>query len=80
MILYPNKHLFHLDQPGVDAVWLEISTAKSTPILVGFCYRNPALCVGWIDASTEKMDRASFESKEIILLHDFNINLKKANP
>ena len=74
------KHLSHLDQPGVEAVWLEISIAKSSPILVDFCYRNPACRVDWIDAFTEMMDRVSFESKEIILLGDFNIDLTKANP
>ena len=64
----------------MEAVWLEISIAKSSPILVGFCYRNPACRVDWIDAFTEIMDRVSFESKEIILLGDFNIDLTKANP
>ena len=33
------KHLSHL--------------AKSFPILVGFCYRNPACHVGWLDAFTK---------------------------
>ena len=74
------KHQSHLDQPGVVAVWLEISTAKSSPNLVGFCYRNPACRVGWIDAFTEMMDRVSFKSKEIILLGDLNIYHIKANP
>ena len=47
------KHLSHLDQPGMEAVWLEISIVKSSPILVGFCYKNPACRVGWIDAFTK---------------------------
>ena len=49
----PFKHLFHLDQLGVEAVWLEISIAKSAPVLVGFCYRNPASGIDWMDAFTE---------------------------
>ena len=75
------KHLFHLYQPGVEAIWIEItcSIIKSTPILDGFCYRYPASRVGWLDVFT-MVDRFSFESKEIILLGDFNINLKKAHP
>ena len=76
----PFKHLFRLDQPGVEAVWLEISIAKSAPILVGFCYRNPASRIDWTDAFTEMMDRVTFETKEIILLGDFNMDLKKQNP
>ena len=73
------KHLSHLDQPGVEAVWLEICITKSSPILVGFCYRNPACRGGWIDVFSEMMDTVSFESKESILLGDFNIDLTKAN-
>ena len=80
MIPLSYKHLSHLDQPGVEAVWLEISIAKSPPMLVGFCYRNPACRVGWMDAFTEMMDRVSFDLKEIVLLVNFNIDLKNATP
>ena len=73
----PFKHLHHLDQPRVETVWLEISIAKLALILVGFCYGNPALRVDWIDAFTEMMDRVTFETKEIILLGDFNMDQKK---
>ena len=41
------KHMSNLDQPGIEATWLEISTSKSSPILVGYCYRNPASGVDW---------------------------------
>ena len=64
----------------MEAVWLEISIAKSAPILVGFSYRNPASRIDWMDAFTEMMDRVTFETKEIILLGDFNMDLKKPNP
>ena len=72
LIIYTNdilcfKHLSHLDQPGVEAVWLEIGISKSTPILVGFCYTNPASRVDWIHAFKAMMDSVAFESKELIL-------------
>ena len=63
----------------MEAVWLEIRIAKSAPTLVGFCYRNPASRIDWMDAFTEMMDRVTFETKEIILLGDFNLDLKKTN-
>ena len=72
------KQLSHLNQTGVAAVWLETSIAKLSPILVGFCHRNPASRVGWMDAFTEMMDRVSFEPKEIIRQCDFNIDLSKS--
>ena len=74
------KHMSHLDQPGTEATWLEISTSKSTPTLVGYCYRNPASRVDWIHDFKAMMDNVAFESKEIILLGDFNIDLQKSNP
>ena len=73
------KHLSPLDQPGVEAVWLETGLAKSTSILVGYSHRNPTLRVSWMDAFTAMMDTISFESNEIILLGDFNMHLQKAN-
>ena len=84
LIIYINdilsyKHLSHLDRPGVEAVWLENSISKSTPSLVGFCYRNPASRVDWMHAFTAMMDTVVFESKELILLGDFSIDLHKSN-
>ena len=63
----------------MEFTWLEINISKSTPILVGFCYRNPAFRIDWIHAFTAMMDNVVFESKEIILLGDFNIDLQKSN-
>ena len=69
----------HIDQPGEETVWLEISVAKSTPILAGFCYRNSASLIDWMDAFIEMMDRFTLSSKEFILLDDFKADLKKTN-
>ena len=63
----------------MEAVWLEISISESTPILVGFCYRNPASRVDWIHTFTAMIDNVLFESKQIILLGDFNVDLQKSN-
>ena len=76
----PFKHLFRLDQPGVEAVWLEISMAKSAPILVGFCYRNPASRIDWMDAFTEMMDRVTFETKKNYSSRRFQHGSKKTKP
>ena len=61
----PYKHMSHLDQPVIEATWLEISTSKSTPILVGYCYRNPASRVDWMHDFTAMMDNVAFESIDI---------------
>ena len=68
LVIYINdilsfKHLSHLDQSGVEAIWLEISISKSAPILVGFCYRNSASRVDWIHAFTAMMDNVFLNLK-----------------
>ena len=60
-------------------MWLEVKMKKSSPILVGFLYRNPSEPANWVDKSVCMMDSLWLESKEIILMGNFNIDLFKAN-
>eukprot|EP00745_Piridium_sociabile_P024390 TRINITY_DN38622_c0_g1_i1.p1 TRINITY_DN38622_c0_g1~~TRINITY_DN38622_c0_g1_i1.p1 ORF type:complete len:158 (-),score=5.64 TRINITY_DN38622_c0_g1_i1:31-504(-) len=43
--------------------------------MTGFLYRNPAETSEWHDRFNSMMDAAILESKEIILMGDFNIDL-----
>ena len=70
-----HKHPSHLDQPGVEAVWLEISITKSNSNLGWFLLQKSGFTC-WLDGRlTEMMDRVSFESNETIPLGNFNIDL-----
>ena len=60
-------------------MWFEVKLKKSSPILVGFLYRNPSEPANWADKVVCLMDAVWLESKEIILMGDFNIDLSKAN-
>lgn len=73
------KRLGHLEQYSVESIWLEISIKKSAPIIVGFIYRNPDVRVSWADNFSSMIDAVVLESKEYILLGDFNIDLLKPN-
>ena len=73
------KRLYHLENQGIESLWIEIRLKNTPSILLGFCYRNPTERVNWLDNFSEMMDAVSIESKEIILLGDFNIDLSKAN-
>ena len=73
------KRLQHLESHEVESLWIEITLKKSTPILVGFCYRNPSERTNWMDRYDSMMEAVLLESKEIILLGDFNIDLMKTN-
>ena len=73
------KRLHHIENHGVESIWIEITLKKNTPILIGFCYRNPTERTDWINKFDSMIETALLESKEIILLGDFNIDLLKTN-
>ena len=60
-------------------MWLEVKLQNSSPFLVGFLYRNPSEPANWTDKFVSMMDVVWLESKEIILIGDFNIDLSKTN-
>ena len=73
------KRLSHLENNHIESVWLEIYLKRSKPVLIGFIYRNPTERVDWFDRFNLMMDAVANESKETILLGDFNIDLLKTN-
>ena len=79
LMVYINKHvsfkrLTRYEEYGVECVWFEVKLKKSSPILVGFIYRNPSEPANWADKVVCLMDAVWLESKEIILMGDFNID------
>ena len=84
LIVYINeyvsfKRLTRYEEYSVECVWFEVKLKKSSPILIGFIHRNPAEPANWVDKFVCMMDSVCLESKEIILMGDFNIDLSKAN-
>ena len=84
LLIYINqnvnfKRISHLENFHIESVWLEISIKKAKPILIGFIYRNPSEPVDWIDRFDLMMDAVTNESRETIILGDFNIDLLKPN-
>jgi exonuclease III len=82
LLLYVNesltaKRLPYLENQAVESIWIEVKLKNCSPILMGFCYRNPSERINWMDNFTAMMDAVSLEGKEIILLGDFNIDLLK---
>ena len=60
-------------------MWIELNSKRASPLLLGFVYRNPTKRVDWTDNFIFLMDAVWLESKEIILLGDFNTDLLKPN-
>ena len=69
--------LTEFEKYGVECIWLEVKLQKTSPFLVGFLYRNPSEPANWTDKFVSMMDVVWLESKEIILMGDFNIDLSK---
>lgn len=65
------KRLLHLENHNVEYIWIEVYLKHHKPIIIGFLYRNPSETTEF----NSMMDAVIFESKEVILLGDFNINL-----
>ena len=79
LIAYINEHvsfkrLTRYEEYGVECVWFDVKLKKSSPILVGFIYRNPSEPANWVEKFVCMMDSVWLESKEIILMGDFNID------
>ena len=64
---------------GVECIWLEVKLQKTSPVLFGFLYGNPSEPANWTDKFVSMMDVVWLESKESILMGDFNTDLSKAN-
>lgn len=68
-----------LESDTVESVWVEIKN-KSSPVLVGFIYRNPSAPNVWLDDFTDMLDNVKHCTSDVLLLGDFNINMFSANP
>lgn len=84
LLVYINEHITFKRLPqfenfGVECIWTEVKLKHASPILIGFLYRNPAEPANWVDKFVTMMDLVWLESKEILLMGDFNIDMTKSN-
>ena len=75
---YNKNNIAHNQQSStpenIDNIILDILLPKSKPITVGIIYRSPNQ-IYFIDRFNNALGRLLFQSNEIYLLGDFNINL-----
>ena len=75
---YNKNNIAHNQQSStpenIDNIILDILLPKSKPITVGIIYRSPNQ-IYFIDHFNNALGRLLFQSNEIYLLGDFNINL-----
>ena len=73
-------HRLDLEIETIECIWIEITDSKTTPLLVGYAYRNPLSSLEWHDEYINMMDKATENNINILLLSDFNINIFKQPP
>lgn len=79
-IRHAVKRRFDLEPVCVECIWLEVRPHRSSPVLVGFLYRNPACTDEWFNNYIEMMDKVNVCNVSTVLLGDFNINLLVNQP
>lgn len=80
-IQWERRH--DLERDNIESIWLEISIAKSKSILIATFYRPPGssayLPIEFNNTFNEMLLNGTKESKEIIILGDFNVDYLKAD-
>ena len=67
-----------LEHEKIECLWFEVRAFKSSPLLIGFIYRNPASRNDWFDDYLHMMDKVNSLNINTVLLGDFNIDLLSA--
>ena len=69
-----------LELMNIECIWVEFKREKShRPLLIGTFYRNGAYGSEWTTNFIKMMDNIFLKYKDVVLLGDFNINLKRKN-
>ena len=81
IILYFRKSLNckrrrELEISEIETLWAEIALPNSKPFLICSVYRPPCASSAWIDLFEEELSIAQTTGLEMILMGDFNIDLR----
>ena len=72
------KRRHDLESDCIECIWLELKQNKSTPLLIGFIYRNPNETFRpWLVRYEVMIDKVLNTGNETIIQGDFNIDLHK---
>ena len=71
------SRLSNLETYDVESIWIEIKIKATSPIVVGFIYRNPLETTNWFEIFNNIMDELIILDYENVIMGDFNIDLLK---
>ncbi len=72
----PCEERKDLRHHAIEAVWIEITYPKATPLLIATVYR-PESPVQWYENFTSMCDKAFIEGKEMNIVGDINLDYLK---
>lgn len=70
------KRRSDLESDDLEHIWLEINQTNSKPFLLSILYRPPDTKISWKNDFEINTEKVQLEDKEIIILGDFNRDLK----
>ena len=70
------KRRRELEISEIETLWAEIALPNSKPFLICSVYRPPCASSAWIDLFEEELSIAQTMGLEMILMGDFNIDLR----
>lgn len=75
-----GKRLHDFEYNDLELMWVKVSSGN-IELILGVCYRNPALPVAYWERLTENLSEivASFDHNKIVLVGDFNDDLLNPN-
>ena len=77
------KRRHDMDHENLECIWIEVHIKNSKSILVAVYYRPPEgstyLSANFNESIREALYKCVQESKEVIILGDFNVNYLKGN-
>ena len=68
-----------LEHPEVESIWLEIQQPNSKNFLLCYSYRPPSSNSEWLTHFSHSLEKAFLETKECLVLGDFNFDLIKSD-
>lgn len=79
--IYNNNNVTRrtdLETKEIESIWLQLKFGNNAPMLIFYLYKNPAIKISeWQNNFEIMMDKLPNKKQEIMLLGDFNINLKR---
>ena len=64
-----------IESRDVESIWIETEKNNGEKLLIGMFYRPPGETKDWYDSFGKQLEKASNQSKNILVMGDFNVDI-----